>query len=413
MTAMLQPHPKIPQKIDSPFPHILFSFTLYLLQSALKQGISRFYFLSRDGYLLHRTAKIISAKQNLNLDLRYLYCSRIALRTAALSDLGEEAYKYLLEGGYSLTPKVILGRLKLDEEQRNKVYADIGFSGDENEILPKPSASDFCNKLRNSEVYNSYIKSVSESSKAATLAYLEQEGLMSDVPYAIVDSGWTGSMQRMLRILTGKKQTGFYFGMYTEGSSEDGEFNTFLFDKSTSPLLVSKFNNNLFETICSAPHGMTEGYKFEGAKAVPILKEGKSLNYGNELLQEIEQQIYSYAENETFFPSKETTLKERQKLYFPLLDKLMYKPDIETAKLYGSLRFSDDTAELNSFPLAERLEDTKGLYFLPRLLKKLFKKEKTASPLFWSYGTAVLSGKGRFCRLNLRLWEILWLIKRK
>lgn len=400
-------------QVDLRFAPVLTAFTLYLLQGSLNKGIKRLYFLARDGYVLYNTTKKISAKHNLNIDLRYLYCSRIALRTAALSDLGEEAYIYLLEGGYSLTPKVILGRLKLDDEQRKKVYADIDISGDENEILPKQSASDFCNKLRNSEVYNSYIKSVSESSKAATLAYLEQEGLMSDVPYAIVDSGWTGSMQRMLRILTGKKQTGFYFGMYSEGKSEDGEFNTFLFDKSTSPLLVSKFNNNLFETICSAPHGMTEGYKFEGDKAVPILKEGKSLNYGNELLQEIERQIYSYAENETIFPSKETTLKERQKLYFPLLDKLMYKPDIETAKLYGSLRFSDDTAELNSFPLAEGLEDTKGLYFLPRLLKKLFKKEKTASPLFWSYGTAALSGKGRFCRLNLRLWEILWLIKRK
>ena len=105
-------------------------------------------------------------------------------------------------------------------------------------------------------------------------------------------------------------------------------------------------------------------------------------------------------------------MKERQAFAFPLLDQLMFTPSREAAEKYGGLRFSDDPAELYSFPLAAPLEDTKPLYLLPRLKEKYFRRDKPARPVYWGYAAAVLSGKGRFCRLNLRLWEILWLMKR-
>lgn len=398
---------------ETVFPPIIADFTGWVLQKAAAMGIKRLYFLARDGYIMNNTAVIIAERYGMEIELRYLYCSRISLRNAALEDLGEEAYRYLLEGGYAVTPKVILGRLRLDEKERKRVYDDIGYTDDENTEMGKASASEFCGWLRKSAVYNGYIKSVAKSCKEYAAAYLEQEGLFLDTPYAIVDSGWTGSMQRMLRVLTGRRQTGFYFGMYSEGRDEDGEFYTYLFDKSTSPFLVSKFNNNLFEAVCSAPHGMTEGYKKENGRVVPMLKSGGSLNGGNELVLMQERLIYDYARDKYALPPKESTTEERRKFAFPLLDRLMYKPDIKTAELYGSLRFSDDAAELNGFPMAAKSAEVKKLYFFPRLMDRLLKKGKPSRPVFWGYGTAVLSGKGWFCRLNLRLWELLWLIKRK
>lgn len=398
---------------EAVFPPVIADFTGWVLRSAAAKGIKRLYFLARDGYVINKTAAVIAEKSGIDIEPRYLYCSRISLRNAALADLGEEAYRYLLEGGFSVTPRVILGRLRLGGEEREKVYRDIGYADDENTEMGKTAAGDFCGRLRKSAVYNGYVKSVSESCRENAAAYLEQEGLMSDTPYAIVDSGWTGSMQRMLRILTGRRQIGFYFGMYSRGNDEDGEFYTYLFDKSTSPFLVSKFNNNLFEAVCSAPHGMTEGYKRENGKIVPVLKSGGSLNSGSELALMQERLIYDYAENKYIMPSKEPSAEERRKYAFSLLDRLMYKPDMKTAELYGSLRFSDDAAELNSFPMADKSADVKKLYFIPRLMDKLFKKGKADRPVFWGYGTAVLKGKGRFCRLNLRLWELLWLIRRK
>lgn len=394
------------------FAPVMCDFVGWTLRSALAAGVKRLYFLARDGWIMYNTAKRIAERNEFDIELRYLYCSRMSLRNAALADLGEEAYRYLLEGGFAITPRTILGRLRLSDSDRAAVYADIGFTEDENTELGKAAAAELCGKLRKSAVYNGYIRSVSQANKATTLGYLGQEGLLSDEKYALVDSGWTGSMQRMFRVLTGKPQTGYYFGLYAQPSSEDGEFNAYLFDRNTPTRLVSTFNNNLFETLCSAPHGMTIGYEQREEGYFPVFKERDNLNSGSRLLEIQERVLYEFAET-YILPTEFGDIKRRQAFAFPLLGRLMYKPTAEIAAEYGALRFSDDPAELYAFPLAVPLENTRRLYLLPRMYEKLFRKGRLAAPLYWSYGAAVLSGKGAFCRLNLRLWEIFWLVKRR
>ncbi len=394
------------------FAPVMCGFVGWTLRSALAAGIKRLYFLARDGWIMYNAAKHIAECNGLNIELRYLYCSRMSLRSAALADLGEEAYRYLLEGGFALTPRTILGRLRLSDDERAAVYTDIGFVDDENIELGKSAAAEFCDKLRRSACYNGYIKSLSETNRANTLGYLEQEGLLDGEKYALVDSGWTGSMQRMFRVLTGKPQFGYYFGLYAQPILEDGEFNAYLFDKNTSPKLVAKFNNNLFETLCSAPHGMTISYEKRDDGYIPVFKEKDNLNKDSRLLEIQERVLYEFACS-YILPKEIPDMKQRQEFAFPLLARLMYKPTVEIAAEYGALQFSDDPAELYAFPLAARVDNSSRLYLLPRLYEKFFRKGKLAVPLYWSYGAAVLSGRGAFCRMNLWLWEILWFIKRR
>ncbi|MBD5080723.1 MAG: hypothetical protein HDT44_03040 [Ruminococcaceae bacterium] len=396
---------------------VMCDFMGWVLQCAKASGLKRLYFLARDGWIMYNTATVIAEKNGLDIELKYLYCSRISLRNAALKMLGrQESYRYLLEGGFTLTPKVILSRLQLTDDERQKVYNDIGFSLDEDVEMGKAAAAEFCGKLRGSQVYNSFIDAVSDRCRERAIGYLQQEGLLEDTPYGIVDSGWTGSMQRMLCILTGKKQKGFYFGLYAKPDTEYGEYLPYLFDKSTSPLLVSRFNNNLFETLCSAPHGMTAGYKAAGNGVYePILKNDSDFSpyfLNKDMLMTQRQELLRFAGEDFRLSENVSDIKERRRFAFSLLDKLMYRPDEEIAKAYGGLRFSDDPSELYSFPLASRTDNCKRLYFLPRLVEKFLHKGEIKQPIYWSYGTAVLSGKGRFCRANLRLWEILWLMKR-
>lgn len=396
---------------------VMCGFMGWVLLCAKASGLKRLYFLARDGWIMYNTAKVIAEKYGLDIELKYLYCSRLSLRNAALKMLGhQESYKYLLEGGFTLTPKVILSRLQLNDDERKKVYNDIGFSHNENVEMGKAAAAEFCGKLKSSSVYNGYIDTVSDRCRENAVGYLEQEGLLEDVPYGIVDSGWTGSMQRMLCILTGKKQNGFYFGLYAKPDTEYGKYLPYLFDKSTSPLLVSRFNNNLFETLCSAPHGMTAGYKAVGNGIYePILKNDSDFSpydLNKDMLMTQQQELLRFAGEDFKLPENISEIKERQRFAFSLLDKLMYRPDEDIAKAYGGLRFSDDPSELYSFPLASQSDNCKRLYFLPRLAEKFLHKGEIRQPIYWSYGTAVLSGKGGFCRANLRLWEILWLIKR-
>ncbi len=397
------------------FAPVMCDFIGWVLLCAKAAGLKRLYFLARDGWIMYNLAKVIARKNSLDIELKYLYCSRLSLRNAALGDLGEEAYGYLLEGGFTLTPKIILSRLQLNNDERNKVYIDIGFNDDENTEMGKSAAAEFRARLKKSLIYNEFIKSVSKDCKSNAVGYLKQEGLLDEVAYGIADSGWTGSIQKILTVLTGKKQMGYYFGLYARPDKNYGEYNAYLFDKSTSPLLVSRFNNNLFETLCSAPHGMTISYKKENGTFIPVLKEDNSFNpfqLNENILITQQNEIMRYAEQEYVIQSDISGIKARQRSIFPLLDKLMYRPDIEAAQTYGGLRFSDDPSELYSFPLASKIEDVKRMYLIPRLAEKFLHKGNIKQPIYWSYGTAPLSGKGRFCRANLRLWEILWLMKR-
>lgn len=411
-TLVTEKDPLVQEVTKNIFAPVICDFVGWVLRSAQEKGIKRVYFLARDGWIMYHTAVIIAEKHNIDIELKYLYCSRMSLRNAALNDLGEEAYRYLLEGGFALTPRVILGRLGLDQDERQDIYKDIAYSGDEETEMGKAAASEFCGRLKSSRLYRQYVSVVSARCRKTALSYLQQEGLLSDVPYAIADSGWTGSMQKMFRILTGKKQTGYYFGLYAKPDPADGEFNAYLFDKTTSPFTVSRFNNHLFEALCAAPHGMTVGYRIQEDSTVPLLKEEKSLNNDSLLLHTQEAELYRFASEEYILPDDIKGIKERQKIAFGLLDRLMFLPERNVAEKYGGLKFSDDPAELYDFPLAAPLSETKRLYLLPRLKEKLFRKGKLERPVYWGYATAVLSGKGSFCRLNLQLWEVLWLLKR-
>lgn len=90
---------------------------------------------------------------------------------------------------------------------------------------------------------------------------------MEEVPMALVDSGWTGSMQKeicqALGIL-GKKGrvTGYYWGLYElpEGVRRE-DYHCYYFSPEAGLKKKVYFSNSLFESIFSAPHGMTTGYE--------------------------------------------------------------------------------------------------------------------------------------------------------
>jgi predicted HAD superfamily hydrolase len=56
----------------------LSGFVLWVLQMAKAKGLKRLYFISRDGFLLLKVAKVLARSVDPNLELRYLYGSRQA-----------------------------------------------------------------------------------------------------------------------------------------------------------------------------------------------------------------------------------------------------------------------------------------------------------------------------------------------
>lgn len=405
---------------------ILLDYVCWILHEADKRGIKRLYFLARDGYLLYKMASKICAEQSLSIECKYLYCSRMALRLPSYHLIGEEAYELLTLGSYRPTMRSLLERLQLSSSQRAAVYKALGCPMEQEDSQMNYSEfAVFTQRLKNCPLYRRLVQEKSAQAYPEAVGYLKQEGLLEQDCAAIVDSGWTGTMQRSLRQLLESagfkgKIVGFYFGIFQFQKREpaDGEFCCWYFDPASSVLNKLLFSNNLFECLLSAPHGMTLGYAKEGASYVPVLNPAPAPN----MLRLIEFQISSvldYTQKQSssinvksFQPKAARRRSER------LVRRLMAWPTQEEAQFYSQFLFCDDVADNHLLSLAalQQLELLHDNYLLlPRIFRKITGQSKrhVNRDLFWPYGTAALAGswwKRVWYGVNIFTWDYIRLI---
>lgn len=171
-----------------------------------------------------------------------------------------------------------------------------------------------------------------------TQDYLRQEGLFDDVSFAIVDSGWVGSMQKTLSRLLNRETEGYYFGLYElPAEAKTEQYHTFAFAPWRDVGIKTRFSNCLFEAVCSSPNGMTVGYERRtDGKVAPVYEEAANPNA---------DRIRGNAEA----ISKATLSAGGDRTISSLL-RLMSQPTEAEADLYGTYLFSDD---VNSNELRE------------------------------------------------------------
>ena len=257
---------------------LIFHYVWWVLYEAQKRGLNMLYFLARDGYILCEIGKLFCQKFNLLIECRYLYCLRASFWMPTYHFIGDEADKLLLLGGYQVTPASLLKRAQLDKNKRSEVYTDCRLTyPDEERILNRFEQDQLCAALKGSNIFHKFVNEKSKAAYLPTIRYLQQERLLKQSKAVLVDSGWTGSMQRSLRQILQSagfsgELIGFYFGMYAAPKeTADGTYLTWQFDH-TGPIIDKiLFCNNLFECLLSAPHGMTLCYENDNGKYVPVL----------------------------------------------------------------------------------------------------------------------------------------------
>lgn len=398
---------------------VLFCYVGYVIESAVKLGIQRIYFLARDGYILKSIADVIIKKRELNIDTHYLYVSRYALRNALYYKCNSvQEFENAGFFGHCAVQSAenTLKRAGLEDCQRVEVYRKIGFTDDEKKILNDAEYNDFCALLKNDKELFSDIKNRSENNYKNIIEYFNRNGLFEDGKIALVDSGWLGSVQKTLTELIKDKTdtdriTGYYFGLYRE---KNDKYNSFLFDISDAHKYVPTFCNNLFECFCSAPHGMTTGYSITDNGIQPIMAEANSFIVEAASIQtDAAVKFAGYAcENPV-----DISVKELKKLSARLLKALMYKPDREEAEIFGAFPFCDDATEITVQPLAcDSGKSIRNVLFLKRILRK--RKGQSIYPdkgMFWLYGSVIFSAckPAWVYRISVRLWEKLRLLREK
>lgn len=392
---------------------VLYAYVTWIIAEARKRNIHTLYFLARDGYVLREIAKRICQNQHIPLECRYLYCSRLALRTPTYHLLGDEALQLIFAPGYHVTLRNIFDRARLPQHLWNTVLqeADIPVDTDVSAELTERDITAYRAKLTHSSSFMEHTKKCSEKSYPLILEYFRQEKLFEQESLAIVDSGWTGSMQRSLRQLLqsagwNNQLIGFYFGMFASPALEDGIYLCYYFTRKKNTINKCLFCNNLFECFLSAPHGMTIGYEkhSEQTKVAPIYKDMPN----SEQLQLINQQLSGILNGTDLLLKEKKWISKRN--CEKILRKVMGMPQPSTVKLYKHFLFCDDMAENDCRSLVE--SDKNHALRQQLILTKFWNRcnHKKQHLLFWDYGVVALEPnplKRAWYWLNVCIWKLL------
>ena len=272
------------------FGPVVFTFMAWLISHPSFSKVSHLYFLSREGYLLidlYNTMRV----QFPNLKLpaaTYFYTSRRVALSASLGVTSD--IKNILAGfGFNGTlAKLLENRIGfvLPEEYK---YLDYSIS------LPRDSLSVFDTLCSLSE--HLILHGISELRNIQ--AYCHTTGIMNTDISAIVDIGYSATIQKSLQSIIGKGLIGFYFGTFSnaqEVSKLDGDaFGCYVenIPEYTTDNPFIKYSD-LLESILTAPHGQVSGFHELNLEISPIFGTQHHDDNGLMIINNIQLGIKKY-----------------------------------------------------------------------------------------------------------------------
>ena len=417
----------------------LHGYVLWVLREALASGKQRLYFLARDGYLMYRTAVILCRELELDIECRYLCCSRYSIRLPVYHLDHQGALEYICRGGIDVTMRKILNRAGFTENEKKEMFAEINEDlrrrGHKTYGPDDPVAYAELGEIRQSLGqscrFYQLLDRHSKDAMPALEGYLLQEGLLEDIPMALADSGWVGSMQKVLgQVLdyisekngcrNRKTLEGYYWGLYELPDDADpGKYHCYYFSPENHLREKVYFSNCLFECVFSAPHGMTLGYSHEGGFYRPVF--GGISERNRRFIRETEERMKAY----TLKLAK--VLKDRsagrlncendRMAVRKLLRAFMGAPTPEEAERYGQMSFTDDVLEKRGKKLAEPMteKELSDNHMFRKAMAMIGARRGSIKESAWYEGSAVSSGShvGRHLRRYAGYKYLLYLRKRR
>lgn len=389
-------------------------FVAWVINEALKTGKKRLYFMARDGYLMYKTALSMCRVLKADIDCRYIYCSRYSLRSAEYKLIGDRIVDYICLQGIDISFGRMMERAGLTRGQGVEVAKRLGKLQSYDEPMRYKEIEQLKGKLVQCELFMNFVKIYSCKCYPEVCRYLKKQGFCDDISYGIVDSGWTGSLQKSLEnILKSmgiqRKPEGYYFGLYQlpEGV-EIMNYNAYFFSPHGELKRKVYFNNNLFECIYSAPHGMTIGYK----DAKPIFHENNSRN--QEKINALENTLISYIDELLSENISLDELMDQKDVLAKCLCLFMGNPTKEEAEYFGSYLFCDDVVGGEDISVARKLskKELRDNYLLKKIMSRLSGAGISIKESAWLEGSIALYGGNKKAALvQCRLFQYLRYIR--
>ncbi len=265
---------------------LLLGFGQYLHDEIAAGKYTNVVFAARDGHILRQAFELVAP----DINTTYAYISRKSLRAGLLA--GEVSFADLAREVFFAHPSISVGKLLGEIGLPNETVAALlrEANVDPEEVLKRESYQRQASFETLIRIAPNYVADARVSVGAAVAAYLRTLDLGDRV--ALVDSGWSGTVQAYLeRALEGAgigaNVTGFYLGLARAGRARlaaqaldmRGYLADFITDDRPGETLDVLLG--FLEAWLYAPHGTTVGYSLEGeAILAPSDAEGGSLTDG-------------------------------------------------------------------------------------------------------------------------------------
>ncbi|AFZ34647.1 hypothetical protein Sta7437_1069 [Stanieria cyanosphaera PCC 7437] len=343
---------------------VLFGFVYWCLSQAQKKGIQRLYFVARDGQILLKIAHIICKNWGYTIDCRYLYGSRQAWHFPAIQEIGQFELDWIFDPTEFLSVYSVCERVNVNPEEIENILEHYNF---ERSIWNKNLTEEqryFLKKVFENEQIKNLILNKALQFRQITLNYFEQEGVFDDIPFAIIDIGWNGRLQKSLSQLLSVANrypldgiNGFYFSLSKriKPFSKDNLF-VYFADTNLNPERNFVFlYKGVLELFVNADHGSTIRFEKIQEKYIPILrgnKNEKAIQWGLYILQKA---VIFFAEQLVRI-LEENQIKEEYILNISnlLLKEFLLSPSYWEASVFGSFQITEDQTENIFYELAPK-----------------------------------------------------------
>jgi HAD superfamily hydrolase (TIGR01549 family) len=398
---------------------LLTSFVLWVLNHGQKQGLTRLYFVARDGQILLKIAGEL-AQSLATPELLYLYGSRQAWYLPSVVEVNRDDLSFFLLIGQSLAPRHNLEKVNLTPEEIEDTLECYGFPrATWDEQLDEQSVERFWRVIADPEVAPLVLKNAHKAREVA-LNYFSQGGLLKDNKWALVDVGWTLRTQTSLKKILetgGQNHTlGYYLGITKHRFSaiDYGRCHSFFLEEfeqeTTSSGAKYIFQNKGFidQVFTMANHGSTYGYVRDGEKIVPLLSNLSDSPQRKAFVRTVHNTVVTFARElakTELVHQNATELKECGRLVTGMF---LAKPTRREVLAIAWVPISDDPNEVRYVQLAKSLSPF-ALYKIARDVVLRLKNSKrsfsadarTVPRLFykdlrwgfsWLEGSVALSG---------------------
>jgi predicted HAD superfamily hydrolase len=343
---------------------ILAAYTIWILQQAKTKQLARIYFLARDGEMLLQIAKELAPKIYPEVELRYLYVSRQALRMPGLTKINKAFWEWMFDDTTFFTIDSLLARMCLDRQSSKPILEPLGYpeSSWQKDLSAKERIS-LRAKLEQHQPLQSLVLQVAEQKREVLKAYLDQEKMLDGQAFGLVDVGWRGSLQISLEnafeIFGTRMPVGFYFALDrpTGGLKHKGEALAFFFNLNNSVGLRNDIDYryvSAMEVFCAGCEGTTLEYTLQAdGSVVPLLKHKTNepaLGWG---LRSFQESVTAFVRHLVERSPADYSFDASPKLLREALDEMFLafnkSPTQQEAEAFMDCPFFDDPNELYHF----------------------------------------------------------------